>query len=101
MREASFLGVWPDVSLKEARGKHLAARQLLAQGIDPSAARRIANAVSAVAGHDIKAAAEKRGGTKVADRGRVEASPRAEGSTNPSRPTGRTTKIKHFEHSQV
>jgi hypothetical protein len=34
------LGVWPDVSLKEAREKHQAARKLLANGVDPSAARK-------------------------------------------------------------
>jgi len=33
-------GVWPDVSLKEARAKHQAARQLLATGVDPSASRK-------------------------------------------------------------
>ena len=33
-------GVWPDVSLKEARAKHQAARQLLAKGVDPSASRK-------------------------------------------------------------
>jgi integrase len=33
-------GVWPDVSLKEAREKHKAARELLSKGVDPSAARK-------------------------------------------------------------
>ena len=28
-------GVWPDVSLKEAREKHFSARKLLAQGVGP------------------------------------------------------------------
>jgi integrase len=36
------LGVWPEVGLKEARERHLAARKLLAKGIDPSAARKAA-----------------------------------------------------------
>lgn len=36
------LGVYPDVGLKAAREKHAAARALLAQGIDPSAARKAA-----------------------------------------------------------
>lgn len=31
------LGVFPDVSLEKARGRHLFARHLLADGIDPSA----------------------------------------------------------------
>lgn len=34
------LGVYPDVSLKEAREKHQVARKLLANGIDPSAHRK-------------------------------------------------------------
>jgi integrase len=33
-------GVWPEVSLKEAREKHQAARALLAKGVDPSASRK-------------------------------------------------------------
>jgi integrase len=33
-------GVYPDVSLKSARGKHVAARQQLAAGIDPGQARK-------------------------------------------------------------
>ena len=50
-------GVWPDVSLKEAREKHHAARKLLAQGVDPSAARKEAKAVSAVADDSFEAVA--------------------------------------------
>jgi integrase len=34
------LGVYPDVSLRDARERHAAARRLLAQGIDPSAERK-------------------------------------------------------------
>lgn len=34
------LGVHPDVSLEKARGRHLFARSLLADGIDPSALKR-------------------------------------------------------------
>ncbi len=52
-------GVWPDVSLKEAREKHLVARQLLAQGTDPSAARRTAKEVSAVADDSFEAVARE------------------------------------------
>jgi integrase len=35
------LGVYPEISLKEAREKHLAARKTLNQGIDPSAQRKV------------------------------------------------------------
>src|SRR5665213_1473299 len=52
-------GVWPDVSLKEAREKHLAARKLLAQGVDPSAARKTAKEVSAVADDNFEAVARE------------------------------------------
>ena len=34
------LGVYPDVSLQMARGRHLFARSLLADGIDPSKLKR-------------------------------------------------------------
>ena len=53
------LGVWPDVTLKEAREKHLAARKLVAQGVDPSAARKTAKAVSAVADDSFEAVARE------------------------------------------
>lgn len=36
------LGTYPDVSLAKARVRHQLARQLLADGIDPSAVKRIA-----------------------------------------------------------
>ena len=35
------LGVYPEISLKEAREKHLAARKTLSQGVDPSAQRKV------------------------------------------------------------
>lgn len=53
------LGVWPDVSLKEARERHFAARKLLAQGVDPSAARKMAKSVSAVAVDTFEAVARE------------------------------------------
>jgi transposase-like protein len=34
------LGIWPDVSLDEARARHQAARSVLAKGIDPSVNKR-------------------------------------------------------------
>ena len=37
------LGVYPDVSLAKARERHLEARRLLADGIDPSAGRKTAS----------------------------------------------------------
>ena len=52
-------GVWPDVSLKEAREKHFAARKLLAQGVDPSAARKTAKEVRAVADDSFEAVARE------------------------------------------
>jgi hypothetical protein len=33
------LGIYPDVSLEKARGRHWAARHLLASGVDPSLQR--------------------------------------------------------------
>jgi integrase len=39
------LGVYPDVSLKDARGRRDAARKLLAEGIDPGADRKTQRAV--------------------------------------------------------
>jgi integrase len=41
------LGVYPDVSLKEARDKRDEARKLIAQGIDPSAQRKATRAAEA------------------------------------------------------
>lgn len=38
------LGVYPDVSLKDARDKHAEARKMLAQGSDPSANRKLEKA---------------------------------------------------------
>jgi len=35
------LGIYPDVPLAKARTRHLAARQLLAEGIDPSAVKKV------------------------------------------------------------
>jgi integrase len=52
-------GVWPDVSLKEAREKHLVARKLLAQGVDPSAARRAAKEVTRVPDDTLEAIARE------------------------------------------
>ncbi|MGH8478349.1 MAG: Arm DNA-binding domain-containing protein [Gammaproteobacteria bacterium] len=43
-RKTISLGVYPDVSLTDARAKRDEARQLLGQGIDPSEARRDAKA---------------------------------------------------------
>ena len=39
-RHVAGLGVWPRVSLRDARARHADARRLIAQGIDPVAARR-------------------------------------------------------------
>jgi hypothetical protein len=52
-------GVWPDVGLKEAREKHLAARKLLAQGVDPSAARKASKEVTRVVGDTFEAVARE------------------------------------------
>ena len=41
------LGKYPDVSLQEARKRHAEARERLAQGIDPSVARKVEKQVSA------------------------------------------------------
>jgi hypothetical protein len=41
------LGKYPDVSLQEARKRHIAARERLAQGIDPSVARKVEKQVGA------------------------------------------------------
>jgi len=41
------LGKYPDVSLQEARKRHSEARERLAQGIDPSTARKVEKQVSA------------------------------------------------------
>ena len=41
-RHVAGLGVWPRVSLRVARERHADARRLIAQGIDPVAARRAA-----------------------------------------------------------
>ena len=35
------MGVYPDTSLKQARDKHQAARELLAQGVDPSSHKQV------------------------------------------------------------
>jgi integrase len=43
------LGIYPEVSLKVARARRAAAREQLAQGIDPSAERKAAKASSALA----------------------------------------------------
>ncbi|MGH8565459.1 MAG: Arm DNA-binding domain-containing protein [Gammaproteobacteria bacterium] len=43
-RKTISIGVYPDVSLTDARAKRDEARQLLGQGIDPSEARRDAKA---------------------------------------------------------
>ena len=39
-RHVAGLGVWPRVSLRDARARHADARRLIAQGIDPVAAKR-------------------------------------------------------------
>src|SRR6188472_3335714 len=53
-------GVWPDVSLKEARERHQTARQLLAKGVDPSASRKAQKlAGSAVAADSFQAVARE------------------------------------------
>lgn len=43
-RKTLALGIYPEVSLKEAREKRLAYRKQINDGIDPSAARRVARA---------------------------------------------------------
>lgn len=40
-RKTLALGVYPEVSLKDARERHQSARQQLGQGIDPSSTRRV------------------------------------------------------------
>ena len=40
------LGKYPDVSLQEARKRHAEARERLAQGIDPSVARKVEKQLS-------------------------------------------------------
>jgi hypothetical protein len=35
------MGIYPDVPLTKARARHLAAKQLLAEGIDPAAVKRM------------------------------------------------------------
>src|SRR5450755_2745527 len=45
-------GVWPDVSLKEARERHQAARKLLAKGVDPSASRKALKSAGRVLAED-------------------------------------------------
>jgi hypothetical protein len=45
-------GVWPDVGLKQARARHQAARELLANGVDPSASRKAMKASGRVAEED-------------------------------------------------
>ena len=57
-KEMAF-GAWPVVTLAEARNRHLAARRLLEQGIDPMAQRKAEKASSRiVAGETFEAVAE-------------------------------------------
>lgn len=54
------LGVYPDVSLKEARDKLSSARKLLEKGIDPAAYRRLTRGVGEMSGdHRFKAVADE------------------------------------------
>ncbi len=53
------LGVWPEVGLKEARETHQAARKLLAQGLDPSAARKMSKTENAASDDSFEAVARE------------------------------------------
>lgn len=46
------LGVHPEISLKEAREKHAAARKLVDKGVNPSAYRKITRGVAGIGGSD-------------------------------------------------
>ena len=48
-QKALALGVYPSVSLKDAREAHAAAKRLLADGQDPSVAKKLAKATKATA----------------------------------------------------
>lgn len=51
-RKTLALGVYPDVSLVKARARHREARELLADGADPGAAKRDAKNVKRIASHN-------------------------------------------------
>ncbi len=65
-RKTLALGTYPEVSLAKARAKREKARELLAEGIDPSAAKRIEKAANlATSANTFKAIALEWHGTKV------------------------------------